>query len=122
MIPSIIALQCQKIFTGVLSLCLKTETLSTAMNALPCKSVVMHGNILNGFLSHFIGECLPIKNVIIHFQDIKYHNPVYLNEALDFYAVVSNTFEAVNAVEFKYVFENHQKIKLAKGIIQIGII
>ena len=27
---------------------------------------VMHGNILNGFLSYFIGECLPMKNVIIH--------------------------------------------------------
>lgn len=86
------------------------------------EGVVMHGNILNGFLSYFIGECLPIKNVIIHFQEIKYHNPVYLNEALDFFAVVSNTFESVNALEFKYYFENQQKIKVAQGKIQIGII
>ena len=25
------------------------------------KGMVMHGNILNGFLSYFIGECLPTK-------------------------------------------------------------
>ena len=32
------------------------------------KSKVMHGNILNGFLSYFIGEALPSKDVIIHSQ------------------------------------------------------
>ena len=36
------------------------------------KTKVMHGNILNGFISHFIGECLPTKEVIIHTQEIKY--------------------------------------------------
>ena len=39
-------------------------------------ATVMHGNILGGFLSYFIGECLPEKNVIIHSQEIKYYNPV----------------------------------------------
>jgi len=86
------------------------------------KHVVVHGNILNGFLSHFIGECLPLKNVIIHSQEIRYHAPVYLNEVLDFHAVVSNTSESVNAVEFKYYFENQAKAKVARGKIQIGII
>ena len=46
------------------------------------ESRVMHGNILNGFVSYFIGECLPIKNVIIHTQEIKYVQPVYLNDEL----------------------------------------
>jgi len=27
---------------------------------------VMYGNILNGFISHFVGELLPVKNIIIH--------------------------------------------------------
>jgi len=47
---------------------------------------VMHGNILNGFISHFIGECLPLKNVIIQSQDIKYHNPVFINDRLELQA------------------------------------
>jgi len=86
------------------------------------KAEVMHGNILNGFLSYFIGECLPIKNVIIHSQEIKYYNPVYLNDSLVFCAEVSDVFESVNAIEFKFYFENTDKVKVAKGKIQIGVI
>src|SRR5690349_15151584 len=48
------------------------------------KGRVMHGNILNGFLSYFIGECLPVKNVIIHSQEIKFSNAVYVNDELFF--------------------------------------
>ncbi len=86
------------------------------------KALVMHGNILNAFLSYFIGECLPTKDVIIHSQDIQFKNPVYLDEILKFTASVSGVFESVNAVEFKYCFRNSQLKVVAKGKIQIGII
>ena len=46
------------------------------------KDKVMHGNILNGFVSFFVGERLPTKNVIIHSQEICYKNPVYLGVLL----------------------------------------
>src|SRR4051812_30227875 len=58
------------------------------------KDVVMHGNILNGFLSYFVGECLPQKNVIIHAQSIKYSLPVYLNDELEFNAEINGVFES----------------------------
>lgn len=83
-------------------------------------SVVMHGNILNGFLSYFIGECLPVKNVIIHSQEIQFKKPVYLNQQLFFEAVISDIFESVNAIQFKFKFSNSEKIVVAKGMIQIG--
>lgn len=83
---------------------------------------VMYGNILNAFISHFIGECLPIKNVIIHSQSIVFKNPVFMNENLDFEAVVSGFFEAVNAIEFKYKFIKPNGKIAAKGLIQIGVI
>lgn len=84
---------------------------------------VMHGNILNGFVSYFIGECLPIKNVIIHMQDIQYKNPVYLNDKVVFEAVVNEVFESVNAIEFKFSFKNESSKKVvAKGKVQIGIL
>ena len=38
------------------------------------KGIVMHGNILNAFISYFIGECLPTKDVIIHSQEIQFKN------------------------------------------------
>ena len=86
------------------------------------KGKVMHGNILNGFLSYFIGECLPVKNVLIHSQEIKYHHPVYLNDELTLEAVVSGVYESVNAVEFSFNFKNSDSKSVAKGKIQIGLL
>ena len=86
------------------------------------KAEVMHGNILNGFLSYFIGEGLPTKNVIIHSQEIQYKNPVYLNDTLDFKATVVGFYESVNAVEFKFEFKNSEAKIVAKGKIQIGLL
>lgn len=86
------------------------------------QSVVMHGNILGGFISYFIGECLPVKNVIIHSQEINYLNPVYLNDRLKFTAKIKEVFESVKAIEFVFLFENQDQKKIAKGKIQIGII
>ncbi len=86
------------------------------------KSEVMHGNILNGFLSYFIGECLPLKNVIIQTQEIKFSLPVYLGNVLTFNAEIADVFESVNMIEFKYHLQNPEGKKVAKGTIQIGII
>ncbi len=85
------------------------------------KERVMHGNILNGFLSYFIGECLPTKDVIIHSQQINYSKPVYLNDTLDFEAEVEEVYESVKVVKFKFNFKNSEGKKVAKGEIQIGL-
>jgi 3-hydroxybutyryl-CoA dehydratase len=86
------------------------------------KSKVMHGNILNGFLSYFIGECLPDKNVIIHSQEIQYKLPVYLNDKIILLAQITGVYESVNAVNFNFNFKNIQAKTVAKGKIQIGIL
>ncbi len=85
-------------------------------------SKVMHGNILGGFLSYFVGELLPMKNVIIHSQEIKFSKPVYLNDRLNFSAEADEVYDSVNAVVFKFKFENEAKEKVASGKIQIGLI
>lgn len=82
----------------------------------------MYGNILNAFLSYFIGECLPTKDVIIHSQEIQYKNPVYLNDQLNLQYVVDELYESVNVVIFKYKFKNQHNKMVAKGKIQIGLI
>jgi len=86
------------------------------------RNIVMHGNILNGFLSYFIGERLPFKNVIIHKQEIKYHRPVYINDKLSFYAEVMNIFDELNVIEVKFFFNNQDCLKVAAGKFQIGVI
>lgn len=83
---------------------------------------VMYGNILNAFVSFFIGELLPTKSVIIHSQEIAFKNPVYLNEKLEFEAIVSGIYKAVNAIEFKYKFMKLDGKVAAKGLIQIGLL
>lgn len=85
------------------------------------KGKVMHGNILNGFLSYFIGECLPTKNVIIHSQEIQFKNPVYLNDNLQFKAEIIGVYESVNTIEFRFDFKNESTKTVAKGKIQIGL-
>lgn len=82
---------------------------------------VMHGNILNGFLSYFIGECLPTKDVIIHSQSIQFNKPVFLNDMLLLEAQVAEVIESVKVVNFKYTFKNAEGKRVAKGEIQIGL-
>ncbi len=83
---------------------------------------VMHGNILNGFVSYFVGECLATKNIIIHSQQIQFNNPVYLNDKLTFDAKVFEIYSSVNAIEFKFVFKNALQKTVAKGKVQIGFL
>lgn len=83
---------------------------------------VMYGNILNAFVSCFIGECLPTDEVIIHSQEISYKQPVYQNDALRLCAYVDGVYESVNAVTFKFRFTNSQGVVVAKGKIQIGVL
>ena len=83
---------------------------------------VMYGNILNGFVSYFVGMLLPTQDVIIHSQDIAYKNPVFMNDKLDFTAKVEDISEAVQVVIFKFTFRGLSGKVVAKGHVQIGII
>ncbi len=86
------------------------------------QSEVMHGNILNGFLSYFVGECLPIRNVIIHSQEIKFAKPVYMGDRLKLQAEISGIFDSVGALEFKFQFQNESGTNVAKGRLQVGVL
>ena len=68
------------------------------------------------------GEGLPMKNVIIHAQTIKFSLPVYLGDELDFQAELEGFYESVHTYEFKFYFKNKAGKKVAKGTIQIGLL
>lgn len=82
---------------------------------------VMHGGILTGFLSNFVGERLPLKNVIIQQYKIAFTKPVYLNSILFFKATVTGFYESVNCIIFKFEFKNELHL-VAKGELTIGLI
>ena len=91
-------------------------------NTFGFREKVMHGNILNGFVSCFVGEGLPIKNVVIQSQSIQFALPVYMNDQLEFYAEIKEYFESVYAYCFGFYFKNQFGKKVARGEIQIGLI
>jgi acyl dehydratase len=114
-----------KIYSGFIELFKDENSLHTVVEfaiSKGFKSIVMHGNILNGFLSYFIGERLPIKNVIIQSQEINYKKPIYLDDTIILKAIVDEVHDSVNVVIFKYQFFNQVSEIVAKGKIQIGLL
>ncbi len=85
------------------------------------KSKVIHGNIQNCFLSYFVGEIFPIKEVIILSQTIKFKNPVYENDILTLESKVVNYVESIKVYEFKFKFMNSISI-VSQGGLMIKII
>jgi acyl dehydratase len=80
---------------------------------------VMYGNILNGFVSYFVGELLPDKEILIQKQEISFHKPVYMGDEVNFEANLSEIYESVGSYIFKFKFNNVSGL-LAKGKVQIG--
>ena len=86
---------------------------------------VMYGNILNVFVSHFVGMLLPAKEVMIQSQDIFFHKPVYLNDEILLEATIGQVSEAVNVIIYKLKFSRCKGDKMelvAKGHVQIGLL
>ena len=86
---------------------------------------VMYGNILNAFVSHFVGMLLPARDVMILSQDISFHKPVYLGDDIQLEARVETVSTAVNTIEYKLKFRRLGAEKpemVAKRHVQIGLL
>ncbi len=85
------------------------------------KDKIIHGNILSCFISFFIGELLPIKNLVIIGQNIKYENAMYINDSIKLKSVVSKISESVNFIQFEFQFTKNDLL-VASGIINTKIL
>lgn len=86
---------------------------------------VMYGNILNAFLSHFVGMLLPTRNVMILSQNILFQSPIFMNDELTFEASVDNFSPTVNFIDYKFKFRRIKEGKrelIANGHIQIKLL
>lgn len=84
---------------------------------------VMYGNILNAFVSHFVGMALPTRDVMIQTQDIQFRKPVYLGDEILLKSSQEDVSEAVEIVNFKLKFYRIGGAKpelVATGHVQIG--
>lgn len=86
---------------------------------------VMYGNILNAFVSHFVGMVLPSRNVMIQTQDIAYRKPVFMNDEILLKTEIETISEAVGIINYKlkfYRIGGDKPLLLATGHVQIGLI
>jgi len=83
--------------------------------------LVMHGNILCGFLSHFIGEVFPFINVMIISQEITFHRPIFMNDEVLIAVEILDYRESVRVFRLYFHFKKDAE-KLASGVIEIYIL
>lgn len=81
---------------------------------------VMHGNLLGGFLSYFVGECLPGQAYMLQTQELRFRRPVYLGDRLELVATVTHHSPAVGVVELAVAFTNQSGERVATGKLQVG--
>ncbi|MEP6669621.1 MAG: MaoC/PaaZ C-terminal domain-containing protein [Chthoniobacter sp.] len=67
---------------------------------------VMHGALLNGFLSHYIGMYFPGRLSLLLAVDLRLAKPSYLGDTIHLEAVVSQKLDASNVVVLDAVFTN----------------
>ena len=87
------------------------------------KGRVVHGAVLNGFISHFIGMVFPRGAVIIHSVRMTYKNPTYPGDRLEVTATVEQKVEAVRTLVLTVELLNTtQQYLAARAQIQAGIL
>jgi len=74
---------------------------------------VMHGSILNGFLSHFVGMHFPGALSLLLSVDIRFSQPSYLGDRIRIEAVVSQKLDVRQVVVLDVVFNNLTQSQLA---------
>jgi 3-hydroxybutyryl-CoA dehydratase len=83
---------------------------------------VMHGAILNGFLSHFVGVHFPGASALLQSVNIQYKAPSYLGDGIRIDATVAQKVEAMRVIVLEVGFFNTTQERLvAKAKVQVGV-
>ena len=83
---------------------------------------VMHGGILNGFISHFVGMYFPGKLSLLLSADLRFSNPSHLGDTIRVAAVVSQKMDARKIVVLDATLTNLTRSHLAaRGRMQVMI-
>lgn len=83
---------------------------------------VMHGAILNGFLSNFIGMHFPGRQALWLSVDLRYLAPTYLGDVLNLRAVVAQKVESQRVLVLNIIIRNQtQGVISARGRVQVAL-
>jgi acyl dehydratase len=83
---------------------------------------VMHGALLNGFVSHFVGMHFPGETSLLLACDLRFSNPSYLGDSIRMTVEVSQKMDAHRIVVLNATLTNITRNHLAaRGRIQVKI-
>jgi 3-hydroxybutyryl-CoA dehydratase len=81
---------------------------------------LMHGAILNGFISNFVGMHFPGRRTLEWGVDITFVKPTYAGDVLSLRATVKKRLEFNKVVTLQFRFLR-EKVTVAKGLISVMI-
>ena len=82
---------------------------------------VMHGMILNGFISHFIGVHFPGDNWLLHAASTQFKTPCHLGDEILIEATVTHVAVSVKVITLDMVLTNLSRQRIAaKSKVQVG--
>jgi acyl dehydratase len=83
---------------------------------------VMHGCLLTGFLSHFVGMHFPGRFSMLLTLDMRFSNPSYLGDSISLTAVVGQKADERQIVVLDATLSNNtRKCLAARGRLQVMI-
>lgn len=83
---------------------------------------VMHGMILGGFISHFVGVHFPGANSVLHAVSLQFKSPCHLGDEILIEATVTQVVPAVNVVALDMIVTNLTRGRVAaKSKLQVGV-
>jgi 3-hydroxybutyryl-CoA dehydratase len=84
---------------------------------------VMHGMILGGFISHFVGVRFPGAGSLLHAVNTQFKSPCHLGDEILIEATVTQVVESVKVVAMDMVLRNVTRNRVAaKSKVQVGIL
>ena len=83
---------------------------------------VMHGTILNGFVSHFIGMVFPGRRSLLLSVDLRYLQPCYLQDEIVLEASIAQKLETHRVVVLNLrILRVSDQIIIANGRAQVMV-
>jgi acyl dehydratase len=77
------------------------------------KGPIMHGGILNGFVSHFVGMVFPGASSLLLSTELRFLRPTYLNDRFRLKAKVAQKIDSENVIVLHLTFLNRTRDETA---------
>lgn len=84
---------------------------------------VMHGMILNGFISHFVGVHFPAGHSVLHSVSTQFKSPCHLGDEILIEATVTQVVQSMKVLVMNVVLTNVTRGRVAaKSKVQVGLL